>query len=410
MAMNWRTFSVLVWSATLSAASDAREVEQITPPTQGNVSAIGGAAGGDVAPIGADDVATSAALAGDAIQAAMTNALIERLKAHTLTPEAAWKSGALDVEVLLDILGHRLGPWGGFYWERDDDLRRALVNLLIEHGGERLKDTDKLAPATRLWLADYYWSVKDARVVPLAESILSEIKTPVKGENALVFSAVERIAWYYRDIGEAEKSAQTWLRVKDYHADEGWWVPDAMIVAARIYNEAGQTQKAQNLYAGLLKGNNIRFAVLALRDQTEKFMLAGDEKALKAVLQPYLSGTSGELNFSAFFIMGYSRYLSGDYGEAQQFGRKALERFDPSWNLPDLDALASLTQNYVDLSENWQKEPLRCATQKVWLSGNDGDESATSRVLVYTPRNTPPFSFDRQCQHRSPGSRLHCTK
>ena len=215
-----------ICAASLSCAAAARAQEAIVlPPVErvAPIAPIGGAAVGGVALPGANAVGAVAAKTASvsAVQASgdgVATAVLEKLRVHELTPQEAWQDGSLRLDDVVYILQNRVDEWGGFYWVKDEILRRQLEALLAEHGGEMLENPEKLSPQLRLWLSDYYGSVRDARAVPLAESVLSEFKAPSEKGSALAFLAVERLGWYYGDIGQQEKAAQSWLRMKKLSA------------------------------------------------------------------------------------------------------------------------------------------------------------------------------------------------
>ena len=136
---------------------------------------------------------------------------LDKMLAGELTPQKAWDDKTITTDDLLWIIQARIDAWGGFYWNKNAPLRRELVRLLMAHGAEKLAAPEKLSPTLRLWLADYYQGINDEKCLVLCESILSEIKAPLKGENVLVFQTLERAAWFYAAKNENEKCGQAWL-------------------------------------------------------------------------------------------------------------------------------------------------------------------------------------------------------
>ncbi len=233
---------VLVFPAAccvlLSSNVEAQPVDRTRPPAV-------------IPPIVLAPVA-DVAVVGLSASAAKMPILVEKLRAHSLTPQQAWEAGDLEVPDLIYFL-ESLDRWGGFTWDKDPDLRRQMVALLVQHGQKQLQQPETLSPVVRLWLADYYGSIGDKRVLTLSESILREQKEPKKGEDALTFQALERMAWFYRDQGQHEKGAETWLRIPTLIPDQGWWQSDALIEAARAYSKGGKSEEARRLYAQVPK-------------------------------------------------------------------------------------------------------------------------------------------------------------
>ena len=251
----------------LCGVSIARAQEQIhiTPPSVGRVeqvSPVGGASAGAVT-----QVAPKPSDAGVSEVKAPVNSVVDavlaKLRAHEMTAQDVWQSGVLNVDDLLYLIENKVDDWGGFYWDKDLKLRRELESLLAQSGGEKIKDSEKLSPKVRLWLSDYYGSMKDERAIALAESVLSEFKEPVKSDKdiALIFQGAERLGWYYYQKGDYQKAAESWERVADLTAVKGWWTGDAQMIASLRYlddNTAASKQKSKKILMGLLKDGQER--------------------------------------------------------------------------------------------------------------------------------------------------------
>lgn len=363
----WRGLTVVALGLALGQTSRAQQVEQIGPSSAGTVGAITSAAGGAVAPIGspvgAEKAGASAAsLSYGTIESAMAGVVVERLRARTLTPEEAWKSGALDVDDLLYIVGERLGPWGGFFWERDDALRRALVKLLVEHGGERLKDTGKLPITVRLWMADYYGNIGDERVLALVESVIADLKPGAVGQEDVALQAVERLGWYWRDKGEYEKGAQAWERLPLMFKVQSWWSADAMVEAARMWKSAGQNEKAQALYAKVAPIGDDWLTGLASWDQARSLIGKGEHEKARAILMqhPLKSGQAQILKYS---LLAYSYYRTGDFDKARQWAAQAINKhlgLKDEERKRDLDDAMYFAYSVFTWTEQWSKKILVC--------------------------------------------------
>lgn len=150
-----------------------------------------------VAPVGAKVGEKDVAAVGLSASAVKMPLLVAKLRAHQVTPQEAWEGGDLNVPDLIYFL-ESLDRWGGFFWDKDPDLRRQMVALLVEHGQKQLEHPEGLSPVVRLWLADYYENLGDAKCLALCESILTELKpkAPIKdgGDRFLAFQSCERLA------------------------------------------------------------------------------------------------------------------------------------------------------------------------------------------------------------------------
>lgn len=345
-----------------------------------------------VPPIASDAVSKTAALT--------TPLLVAQWRTHKSTPQEAWDKGTLTVDNLIYILNHSIDYWGGFYWEKDVDLRRAIVALLVEHGGERLAKPETLSPFVRLWLADYYESVGDERTLPLCEGVLSEIKTPVKGEGALAFQAVERIGWYYRDKGQYEQGAQAWLRMTNYHADIGWWTPDALIEAARLWERAGENEKAANLYAKIARlptGDEIIKAV-ALQLQAKILIRQNHiEEARKLLQAATANPTPTASQVIALSLLGYSYYNTRNWREASRYWQQSLAQADTlssgKVRLAMADALSGTRELLASLNLR-EKMPIQCDPAEIAIVAvRDKREKSLNRTLFITTEGNIPLSL-----------------
>ncbi len=182
---------------------------------------------------------------------------LEQIKADTLTPEAAWQSGALTFDNLADLLEHPADPWIINERRTDGGLHHRLIALLLQHEGARLEDLPKVPQRLRLWLADYYQFNSDPKCLKVAQSILDQKISPLPDTNdassdmQIVYQAIERMAWFYRDQDQGEKGAQMWLSMLQWLKQPGWWQTFPQVEAARYYRGAGQIEKAKELYEHL---------------------------------------------------------------------------------------------------------------------------------------------------------------
>lgn len=406
-----RGFVVLALGLALGQAGRAQEVEQIGPPATASVGAIttepGGTvaaigsptgAGKDVAPVGdGRAVALAAPLLGGSIESTMAGAVIGRLRARTLTPEAAWKSGALDVDTLLYIVGERLGPWGGFFWERDDELRRALVKLLVEHGGEKVKDTSKLPLTVRLWMADYWGNIGDERVLALAESVIADLKPGAAGQEDIALQAVERLAWFYRDRSEYLKGAQSWLRLEPLLSKVGWWQADATIMAAHLYLETPEKQKAGALYLRTAASNDVRLSVAGLGAYLNSLDSEEDYEEAQKQMEQLLGRQVGNVHpkfVAASAMLGYLHYRKGGWATSRKYYEQAIAQSKLLISPQERDSVAdvvSRAEAALQEIEQWQKQPIVCEPKSVHivLGEESQGEPLTKRVYFSTFGSIP---------------------
>lgn len=341
--------------AAIGAKAPVAEVAVVGAKAPGaDVSAIGvKTPGAGVMAITAKAPGANVAVVGLNSSAARMPILVEKLRAHSLTPQQAWEAGDLRVPDLIYFLDS-LDRWGGFTWEIDLDLRRQMVALLVEHGQKQLEEPEKLSPAVRLWLADYYGSIGDKRVLTLSESILREQKEPKKGEDALTFQALERMAWFYRDQGQHEKGAETWLRIPTLIPDQGWWQSDALIEAARLYSQGGKQEKAQQLYAQAGRSSDDYHAGGAIVEGFGRELQRNPKQTEIQLLQIKKESTTPDARLAAHFLLALARYKAQDWKGFLLQAEEVLRDYEQIEEKPRRRAFAPLALKIED-AEKWAK-------------------------------------------------------
>lgn len=343
-------------------------------------------------PIGASSATPGAAPTG--AHPAQLPGLIEQMTNGNLSPQRAWSEKLLNGDDLLWIFSDFIGPWGNLGEVKNVPVRRALIELLVKND-DRVQSPEKLPPTVRLWLADYYQSLGDEKCVALSESILSEIKTPVRGENALIFQTVERIAWQHRDKGEKEKTAQTWLRMADYHAESGWWLPDAQIEAARAFRLAGNERRAEELYSQLARTGPDYFASGALKENSQALIREGKTDEARLELEALLKqrGSTTEPKYAAILsVLGYLHSLKGEWPQAAQRYSEAVElgKKLPADQLllPDI-AVLNNAEAMLRVVTQWKTQSMICDPPAINIAAGPEKKDApiTRRFLVSTPQD-----------------------
>jgi len=254
----------------------------------------------------------------------------------------------------------------------------------VEHGGERLKDTGKLPLTVRLWLADYFGSIGDERVLPLAESVLADLKPGAVGQEDLALQAVERLGWYYRDRGEHEKSAQAWLRLEPLVSKPGWEVPDSVIEAARQWKQAGQGDKAQAAYARIAPLGDVWVTSVAVGDQARELMASGQQAPAQKMLRdalPLAMGSEAQVLVQSF--LARSLLLSGDLEGARSTAQQALDAYA---KLPRQQAvLESMARATRDEAAGWIQSPIQIEPRELKLPAvKEGAQPIVRRLRVRT--------------------------
>ena len=128
-------------------------------------------------------------------------------------------------------------------------------------------------------------SVRDEKCLPLCESILKEIKVPVKDDDPLDFQTLERLARYQAETVAPEKGAQAWLRMADYYAPGAWYIPDGRLEAGRNYVAMGNRKKANELCELATKDAKDHVLGTAYWYWAQNLMHSGEHKQAQELLQ-----------------------------------------------------------------------------------------------------------------------------
>ena len=259
---------------------------------------------------------------------ARRDAALSQIRADGLTPEAAWQSGALNYGNVVDFFQNSTGAWIIHQRETDGGLHHRLLALLLKHEADRLQTPASVPVGLRLWLADYYQSRGDERCLRWAESVLSESRGPDESQNPLMFSAVERIAWFYGDRGQHQQCAQTWLRLSDYCGGKGWWQADMWIMAARSLEQIGQNSKARELRARVPSVGDGWLSGLARYDEAQNLMNQSQHESARRLLQLPLEGTGApNAQVGLLSLLAESYLQTGEFERAESAAQSALETY-----------------------------------------------------------------------------------
>ncbi len=279
---------------------------------------------------------------------------LEQIKADTLTPEAAWQSGALTFDNLADLLEHPADPWIINERRTDGGLHHRLIALLLQHEGARLEDLPKVPQRLRLWLADYYQWQRNEKVIEVAESILTEAKTSPTVDN-VKFQAIERMAWYYGKEKRFKETAQQWARVPEFISAKGWERADASWLEAESWLLGGEREKADQAFARVMENKD-----------------------------PFFSGAS-------LLTRALVAYRDGDDAQATVLSQSALEQLESSQHSVTA-GFRSQTQQLIDTLERWKKEPLISNVRQLrfdFANVPDEQKVLTQKIKIRSARNVP---------------------
>ena len=318
-------------------------------------------------------------------QAIKTPILVARLRSHQITPQQAYDAGEMSADDALDVL-QWIDWWGGFHWGKEVELRRQIVAVVVNNAPKAVENPAPLAPFVRLWLADYYESIRDERCLALAEGILKELPQPLPssayngGDFPLAFQAVERIGWFYRDTGKHQKSADAWLRMSDYCPQKGWWTGDMRLLAARSLEQDGQHAKATEMRAKVADVGDGWLTILSFYDEALPLLDAGKLDEAQAVLSRPIGATTrareGQIAQNAW--LASVAYRKGDLGEALRLGRENLDLAASAETVEDgpVRNLYNMATDIYNRAGGWRTQPIQTDTQEVVFQANPSHPEA----------------------------------
>lgn len=318
-----------------------------------------------------------------------------QIRAGVLSPAAAWQRGDLRAEDAVAFLQSGSNLWIDHESESRRRLHHAFAEVLVRHASERLAPLSSVPPRVRLWMADYYGSRGDAHTLEVAESLISEFQNPqgqklAPGQMEMLYQVVQRLAWFYREQGQPEKAAQAWERLPELVGVPGWWKPDALLEAARLYTAAGQEQTAKTLYAQVPQYGHGWFSVLSLYDQAQPLILAGKLEQARALLSRPLQLTSEQSNgqIAQNAWLASLVYQQGDLDAALLYGERVKEaaKAGPSTRA-SVNNLAQMGLDIYNRAGGWRKQPIQSETKEVIFEINPNEPNRTQykrfRIKTY---------------------------
>ena len=280
---------------------------------------------------------------------------------------AQWRSGRMSWEQLVsdsqfqatDITLLTMQP-GLVSLYSDDAVLREKLGETMRGFPELVKDWAKLPPSAQIILADDYLRQKNPLAKTIYESLIQMEKLPDSvwwNKERLTY----RVGLFHAAIGDYVKAAESNLKIAAFTSSPAW-LNDSLIVAARYYRQAGQEEKAGELYKRAENGGHGWATGVARYDQARILIAQGKhEEAQRLLSQPITGNMSDQIRIALWALLGTSYYQTGDEAQARKYSEDAIDqskrvtRLYVNEGMGDIVAMAQRTLQYLD---QWQNAPL----------------------------------------------------
>ncbi len=329
---------------------------------------------------------------------------LEQIKAGTLTPEAAWQSGALTFDNIADLLENEADVYVIHFQGADRRFHHQLVELLLQHESARFDSLEKVPQRVRLWLADYYQSQGNEKAITVAESIVAEHQQPTKGSQAIVFQALERQAWFYQDQRKYELAAQAWKRVPSYVTNTEWMIPDAVWLTGRMYMRAGKPDVAEPYFAQVSASKNTFIQGMVLYDKATFLLEDGKaEEAEKLLVSELPIIVNPQDRIGPLWTLAQAQLKNNHYSQAKTSLVELTRHFQNPKNFMagvGAEVIGPAAEAKLQMIEKWEGKAFELPLSTVLAQRDEkGVYHAKLYVHSLTPQDvTVGFAFDSGAQ------------
>jgi len=274
-------------------------------------------------------------------------------------------------------------------WRKDDHaVCDALVQTLLETHHLALEKADELPPLCALRVAQSLGSRGDKRCQPVFERLLEQHRD----NEALAVPAVLAFAEYYRYIGDHAKSAETFLRAKDY-TQAGNIRGNCTLHAARVYRDAGDSPRAIELYQQVAKHGYGWASGLAAYEQAKLLVAAGQyEDARRLLTAPVTGEYADQVEIVLEQGLAQLHYAKGEHAEARQHAQRALTLYDSLGEHrlkgEQLEDIADKCAEYLEWISTWERSPVVSEEDALCIRIEPG-QLASSVLFVRTFSKRP---------------------
>jgi tetratricopeptide (TPR) repeat protein len=136
-----------------------------------------------------------------------------------------------------------------------------------------------------------------------------------------------RLLRYYGAVGDPVKAAETNLQIAQTTQNEAWH-GDSLVEAARYYRQAGQIDKAQELYQQAQKSSYGWAQGLAILDQSRALIKQGKyAEARKLLSTPVTGQYADQFQVVLLYEWGFSYYNTGELDVARNYLQGAIKQY-----------------------------------------------------------------------------------
>ena len=327
-----------------------------------------------------------------AVQEAPRGVKLGLVNLGVLEPQKAWEAGALPVEDTIRLINEQrvrnfLSP------AERSRVRRELGDVLGQQLSEMPMDRwPKMDTSVKLTIADVYRSKGDARAVPIYLEMIETFENQERQKpgsfQEVWLKPLSHLGMFYSEQKQYLQSAQTWERWREMPMSDEWHA-EWRFLAARAYAVAGEKSKAQQLYAEVPQFKNAWLSGLAVHDQANTLIHAGQHEAARQMLMKSSVEWEGEsIAVGLKTLLAYSYYHTGEFELAKRYSQQALKqaatpKFDDRLR-PDLNVARSVS-NY---SQQWPNIPFLVEPPQLYAVANE-QEKITRRFFVRSFRDVP---------------------
>lgn len=306
------------------------------------------------------------------------------LKAEKLTLPAAWNSGALNTDEIAYMLN-----WGGIVdgegQTTNKKLRIDLAGLLVAREPQ-LTTPDGDNQNILLAVSDYYRDNKD----PRAEGLLKQMLFEGQARNTdgkttprawYYEPALNRLAEYYRKVGEPEKARVLYEREGEQtRATDAIESSVADLEAARLAILVGDTGRAEQLYAQVINNGYGWTAGLALWDQANALIEQDQHEKARQLLQQPVTGVGADkarVGLQALLALSY--YRTGEIEQARTAAQNSLDAFKVSDVREGRGVVeqAGSARELLAKLDGWERQPIQVEPAELRFGRRAIDEITT---------------------------------